>query len=116
MLFAFTSIVANFAYADTNLKYLNLDGKAGHLFLRVGFLAMLLFGSVATLPQVIALADLSTGLMTVVNVTALFLLSKVVINIARDYQTQQAAGKTPEYSVSRSEQEKLGLTPGIWDK
>ena len=49
---------------------------------------MLLFGSAASLGQVIALADLSTGLMTIVNVTALFLLSKVVVSVTKDYHQQ----------------------------
>ena len=56
LLFGFTSIVANFAYAENNLKYLNMDNRLGHWFLRCGFLAMLIFGSVASLPRVIALA------------------------------------------------------------
>ena len=116
LLFGFTSIVANYAYADNNLKYLNLDNLIGRWFLRVGFLAMLVFGSSASLPEVIALADLATGLMTVVNVTALFLLSKVVINITKDYQRQLKENKLPEYQVDAETEKSLGLTQGIWRK
>lgn len=112
--FGFTSIVANFAYAENNLKYLKLDNVFGHWFLRVGFLAMLVFGSVASLPEVIALADLSTGLMTVVNVTALFLLSKVVVRITKNYHQQQALNKVPCYQPDEQEQKELHLTKGIW--
>ena len=116
LFFAFTSIVANFAYADNNLKYLKLDNVIGRWFLRIGFLAMLVFGSVASLPEVIALADLATGLMTMVNVTALFLLSKVVIRITQDYQRQLTAGKTPSFEVDEATEQSLGLTRGIWRK
>ncbi|NMP33453.1 alanine:cation symporter family protein [Thalassotalea sp. M1531] len=116
LFFGFTSIVANYAYADNNLKYLNLDNMLGRWFLRIGFLAMLVFGSSASLPEVIALADLATGLMTVVNVTALFLLSKVVVSITKDYQQQVKQGKTPNYQVSEEEEISLGLSSGIWRK
>lgn len=116
LLFGFTSIVANFAYAENNLKYLNMDNRLGHWFLRCGFLTMLIFGSVASLPQVIALADLSTGLMTVVNVTALLLLSKVVVSITQDYHQQHKQGKLPSYKPSESEHNRFNLTKGIWQK
>ena len=114
LLFAFTSIVANFAYADNNLKYLNMDNFYGRWFLRVGFLLMLVFGSIATLPEVIALADLSTGLMTIVNVTALFMLSKVVISIAKNYHQQHDNGVLPTYEPDEAEQKRFNLTKGIW--
>ncbi|GLX79849.1 sodium:alanine symporter [Thalassotalea insulae] len=114
LLFAFTSIVANFAYADNNLKYLNLDNMLGHWFLRLGFLAMLVFGSVASLPEVIALADMSIGLMTVVNVTALFLLTNVVVSISKDYHQQKKAKQLPCYQPSEQQQTQFHLTKGIW--
>ena len=114
LFFAFTSIVANFAYADNNLKYLKLNHVYGRWFLRIGFLAMLVFGSVATLPEVIALADLGIGLMTVLNVIALFLLSKVVISVTRDYQQQHKQGKLPCYNPSTEQQQALNLSEGVW--
>jgi AGCS family alanine or glycine:cation symporter len=116
MLFAFTSIVGNFAYAENNLKYLNLDNLYGHAFLKVGFLAMLVFGSVATLPEVIALADLSTGLMTVFNVISLFLLTKAISTVTKDYHLQKMQGKIPTYCPSDAEHKSLNLTQGIWQK
>jgi AGCS family alanine or glycine:cation symporter len=116
LLFAFTSIVANFAYADNNLKYLKMDHVWGRWFLRIGFLAMLVFGSTASLPQVIALADLSTGLMTIVNVIALLLLTKVVVGITQDYHQQKNAGQIPNFKPSANQHKELGLTPGVWQK
>jgi len=116
LLFGFTSIVANFVYANNNLKYLKIDNIFGRWFLRIGFLGMLVYGSIASLPEVIALADLSTGLMTIFNVSALFLLSKVVVNIARDYSRQQKMNKLPCYSPSEDESKRLNLSQGIWSK
>ena len=116
LLFGFTSIVANFAYAENNLKYLKLDHALGHWFLRIGFLAMLVFGSVASLPEVIALADLSTGLMTIVNVTALFLLTKVVVSLSKDYHKQLAAGKLPHYEPNAEQHKTLHLSKDVWSE
>jgi len=116
LLFGFTSIVANFVYANNNLKYLKIDNIFGRWFLRIGFLSMLVYGSVASLPEVIALADLSTGLMTIFNVSALFLLSKVVVNIAKDYSRQQKMKKLPCYLPSEDESMRLNLSKGMWSK
>jgi len=116
MLFAFTSIVGNFAYAENNLKYLNLDNVFGHAFLKVGFLSMLIFGSVATLPEVIALADMSIGLMTIFNVISLFLLTKAIATVTKDYHQQKMQGKLPTYCPSDEEHKAFNLTQGIWQK
>ena len=116
LLFAFTSIVANFVYADNNLKYLKLDNIFGRWFLRIGFFSMLIYGSVASLPEVIALADLSTGLMTIFNVSALFLLSKVVVTLAKDYNRQNKMNDLPCYTPSEEEHRRLNLSDGIWSK
>jgi AGCS family alanine or glycine:cation symporter len=116
LLFAFTSIVANFAYAENNLKYLKMDNLYGHWFLRTGFLCMLIFGSAASLPEVIALADLSTGLMTIVNVIALFLLTKVVVRVTKNYHQQKSAGQIPNYEADVNEHADFHLTPGVWQK
>ncbi|WP_254849574.1 sodium:alanine symporter family protein [Thalassotalea sp. PP2-459] len=114
LFFGFTSIIASFAYAETNLKYLRLDTLLGHWFLRIGFLFMLIFGSVASLPQVIALADLSTGVMTIINVIALFLLSKVIIHVTKDYHQQMKNNVLPSYQPNEAEKEKFKLTPKVW--
>ncbi|GLX80840.1 alanine/glycine:cation symporter family protein [Thalassotalea eurytherma] len=116
LVFGFTSIVANFAYADNNLKYINLNNFVGRWFLRVGFLVMLVVGAQATLPQVIALADMSVAMMTLVNVTAIILLTKAVVYITSDYNKQLASGKIPSFEVTTSQENELKLTQGIWLK
>lgn len=114
LFFGFTSIVANYAYADNNLAFVKMDNRLGKLFFRTGFLLMLLFGSVASLPQVIALADMSTGLMTVVNVIALVLLSKVVVSITKDYNNQLKVKQLPKYTVTTAQAKSLNLSENVW--
>ena len=112
--FAFTSIVANYAYADNNLGVLRLDNRPGKLIFRAGFLAMVLYGSVATLPEVIAMADLAVALMTMVNLVALLWLSKTVVALARDYNRQLDAGELPHYQPDKATRRALALFPGVW--
>ena len=81
--FAFTSIIANYSYAETNLIFLEHNHKAGLSIFRVVVLGMVMFGAVASLPIVWALADVSMGLMAIVNLVAIILLSGIVIKLAK---------------------------------
>lgn len=87
-LFAFTSVVANYAYAESNLHLFKLDNKIGRSIYTFAYLAMVFWGSSATLKQVWAMADVALGLMTLVNITAITLLTPTIIALTRDYQTK----------------------------
>ncbi|EDK26128.1 sodium/alanine symporter, partial [Vibrionales bacterium SWAT-3] len=50
--FAFTSIIANYSYAETNLIFLEHNNKKGLVLFRIIVLGMVMFGSLATLPTV----------------------------------------------------------------
>lgn len=93
--FAFTSIIANYSYAETNLVFLEHNHKAGLNVFRLVVLGLVGFGAIAPLPVVWALADVSMGLMAIVNLVAILLLSGIVIKLAKDYNRQLQAGKLP---------------------
>lgn len=97
--FAFTSIIANYSYAETNLIFLEHNNKKGLVLFRIVVLGMVMFGSLATLPTVWALADVSMGLMAIVNLVAIILLSGIVIKLAKDYNRQLDAGKVPTFDA-----------------
>lgn len=88
-LFAFTSVVANFAYAQSNLRILGLDTLWGNRAYVAAYLAMVFWGSGASLKMVMSAADMALGLMTVVNVTALILLTPTIRAVSRDYFEQR---------------------------
>jgi AGCS family alanine or glycine:cation symporter len=113
--FAFTSIIANYSYAETNIIFLEHNHKAGLGIFRMVVLAMVLFGSVATLPTVWALADVSMGLMAIVNLVAIILLSGIVVKLAKDYNRQLKAGKVPTFDANDYPELKSQLEKGIWD-
>ncbi|CAH0527539.1 Amino-acid carrier protein AlsT [Allocatenococcus thiocycli] len=112
--FAFTSIIANYSYAETNLVFLEHNHKAGIGIFRIIFLGMVMFGAVASLPMVWSLADVSMGLMAIVNLVAIILLSGIVIKLAKDYNRQLDAGKVPTFDANDFPELKSQLEEGIW--
>lgn len=84
-LFAFTSIVANYAYAESNLHLFRLDNKYGRAVLMIIFLGMTLWGTGANLKDVWAAADMAFGLMAVINIIAIVLLTPTIVSVSKDY-------------------------------
>ncbi|EON87613.1 amino-acid transporter [Plesiomonas shigelloides 302-73] len=113
--FAFTSIIANYAYAETNLVFLEHNGNKRLLMFRGMVLGMVIFGAVAELPIVWAMADISMGLMALTNLIAILLLSGTAIKLAKDYNEQLDSGKLPVFDVRKYPELHSQLEPGIWD-
>jgi len=116
LFFAFTSIVANYSYAETNLLFLEHNHASGMLIFRLLVLGMVMFGALGELPLVWTLADVSMGLMAIVNVIALFMLSGVVVWLAKDYNAQRRAGKLPTFDPSKNNKLNKTIPKGIWHK
>ncbi len=96
LLFSFTSIIGNYYYGETNISFIT-ENK---LFLNIfrGFvLFMVMFGSVAKLSLVWNLADVFMALMALLNIIAIFMLSKVAYALFDDYTTQLKEGKDPVF-------------------
>ncbi len=114
LFFAFTSIVANYSYAETNLMFLEHNHQKGLLIFRLLVLAMVMFGSLGELKLVWTLADISMGLMAIVNVIALFMLSGVVIWLTKDYQQQRQQGLIPTFDKSKHPKLAKEVDPQAW--
>ena len=113
-LFAFSSVVANFAYAQSNLRIFGLDTKAGNIGYTTAYLLMVFWGSGATLAQVWAAADMALGLMTLVNITALALLAPTIVAVSRDYTFKRKNNQPMVFH--KSDCKIQGKTkPGIWE-
>ncbi|AZL85669.1 MULTISPECIES: alanine/glycine:cation symporter family protein [Aliivibrio] len=113
--FAFTSIIANYSYAETNLIFLEHNHKAGIGIFRIVVLGMVMFGALSSLPTVWALADVSMGMMAIVNLIAISLLSGTVIKLAKDYNKQLSEGKLPTFDSKDYPELHSQLEEGIWD-
>jgi AGCS family alanine or glycine:cation symporter len=89
--FALTSILGNYAYAESAVVFLR-GGRIGILLLRLGCLSMVAWGAFAKLDIVWDTADAAMGMMATVNLIAVVLLSGVAIKLTRDYDRKIRAG------------------------
>ncbi|MBA9078762.1 alanine/glycine:cation symporter family protein [Rufibacter quisquiliarum] len=99
LLFAFTTIMAYYYIAETNLSYLMKKGTSKWALwgLRAAIMAATFFGSVKTAESAWALGDIGVGLMAWLNIIAILLLQKPALRALKDYQAQKKAGKDPVY-------------------
>lgn len=115
ILFAFSSIVVNYLYAENNLIFLRRDSRGTLWLLRIGVVLMVMAGSLLSLPLVWQLADVIMALMAITNLTAILLLSPVITLIARDYLRQRKLGVQPVFDASRYPEIEAQIAPGSWD-
>lgn len=100
LLFAFSSIVGNYYYGESNIEFISGNKTVLNLF-RVVVVGMVLFGSVAKVAIVWDLADLFMGLMAIINLIAISLLGKYAFIALNDYTKQKKAGiKDPVFVAS----------------
>jgi len=92
--FAFTSIVANYYYGETSILFMNGDHRI-LIPVKIGVIAMVLFGSQAAVPVVWDMADAALGLMALVNLAAILLLSRIAFRVINDYEKQLKLGLDP---------------------
>lgn len=114
--FSFTSIIANYAYAESNLIFLQRNHPAGLLLFRCVALTMVMLGTLADMPTLWKMADTAMALMAITNLTAILLLSGVAFKLAEDYNHQRWLGRIPSFDVSRYPELEAQLEPGIWKK
>jgi AGCS family alanine or glycine:cation symporter len=112
-LFAFTSVVANYAYGESNLHMFKLDNKIGRAVYTIGYLGMIYWGAQAALPQVWAMADMALGLMTVINIIAIVWMTPTIVSISKDYFRKKDSGETVEYKAGDCEIQGQS-EDGIW--
>ena len=98
--FAFTTIMAYYYYAETNLVYLFGKGRKEHVFiwvLRVVLIAAVFYGSLNKASLMWSLGDIGVGAMAWINIIAILLLSMIPFKALRSYEKQKKAGKEPEF-------------------
>ncbi|MDF2037626.1 alanine/glycine:cation symporter family protein [Cytobacillus oceanisediminis] len=102
LMFAFSSIVGNYYYGESNISFIK-SGKVWLTLYRLAVIGMVAFGSLASLDIVWGLADVFMGIMAVINLVAIALLGKIAFAALNDYRKQKQAGKNPVFSVSNIE-------------
>lgn len=98
-LFAFTSIIGNYYYGETNIQFMTANKWALWIY-RAAVGAMVMIGAIASLDLVWALADITMGMMTICNLAAILVLGKYAIILLNDYRSQRLKGYDPTYHSS----------------
>ncbi len=99
LLFAFTSIIGNYSYAESNFKFVFENNKLGLIIFRLSCLVPLVLGAMSNLQLAWNLADILMGLMALVNIIAIVLLGKVAFKCLEDYRKQKREGKDPVFKA-----------------
>ncbi|MFD2640063.1 alanine/glycine:cation symporter family protein [Piscibacillus salipiscarius] len=97
-LFAFSSVIGNYYYGESNIDFLK-NNKIWRNVYRFLVLGMVMFGALAKVDIVWSMADLFMAMMAVVNLIAILLLSKIAFAILKDYTKQRKEGKDPSFHV-----------------
>ncbi|MBN6151927.1 alanine:cation symporter family protein [Xanthomonas sp. AmX2] len=97
--FAFTTIMAYYYMAETNLSYINGKNRRPLtvLLLRLGIMFMVVFGAFHNASQAWALGDIGVGLMAWLNIIAILILHKPAMLALRDYERQKKLGLDPVF-------------------
>ena len=96
--FAFTSLVGNYYYTESNLLFIKNNRTLLNAF-RITCLITIFLGAQADFSTVWNLADVLMGFMSIVNIFAIVLLSSIAINALRDYDKQRSEGINPVFKA-----------------
>ena len=113
ILFAFTTLLGNLYYVDNALIFMNgkkEPSKRFQIIFKIICAFIVFLGAVIPMDAAWAMADITMGGMTLINLPACMMLGKIAIDALRDYEKQKAAGKNPEFKA-----ENVGLKRGELD-
>ena len=96
LLFAFSSIIGNYYYGETNIEFINPNSTFLTIY-RIMVLAMVFFGSIGNFGLVWNAADVFMGLMAVVNLIVITKLGPIAYATFEDYVSQLKSGKNPVF-------------------
>lgn len=113
VLFAYTTIIGNYYYGQTNLEYLNADKGIKIQIFRVLVMIMVFFGAVRESAIVWNTADLFMALMAIFNIYAIVRLRKPAIQTMQHYVNSKKMGLDPVFTI-----DVLDDSTGVecWDK
>ena len=103
VLFAFTTLIGNLYYVDNALIFLNNKKKPSAKFMRIFHIccaAIVFVGAIIPMDMAWAMADITMGAMTLINLPTCMLLGKIAIDCLKDYESQRKAGQNPIFKVS----------------
>ena len=103
VLFAFTTLIGNLYYVDNALIFLNGKTMPSKRFMKLfNIVASLIVfvGAIIPMDAAWAMADITMGGMTLINLPVCMLLGKIAFDCLKDYETQKKEGKNPVFKAT----------------
>lgn len=96
--FAFTSLIGNYYYAESNILFIKNNRILLNVF-RITCLIAIFLGAQADFSTVWNLADVLMGFMAVENILVIFLLGGIACKVLKDYTRQKKQGLDPVFKA-----------------
>lgn len=96
--FAFTSLIGNYYYAESNILFIKNNRILLNVF-RITCLIAIFLGAQADFSTVWNLADVLMGFMAIENILVIFLLGRIAFKVLDDYTKQKKQGIDPVFKA-----------------
>ena len=96
--FAFTSLIGNYYYAESNILFIKNNRILLNVF-RITCLIAIFLGAQADFSTVWNLADVLMGFMAIENILVIFLLGGIAFKVLDDYTKQKKKGIDPVFKA-----------------
>lgn len=111
--FAFTTILAYYYIAETNISYLTrkFESPVFNYVLKIVMMLVIMYGSINQAKLAWDIGDIGVGLMAWFNIVAIIFLQRPALAALKDYEKQRKEGKDPVFDP-----ENIGVTNAhIWN-
>lgn len=98
--FAFTSLIGNYYYAESNILFIK-DNKVLLFLFRISCLIAIFFGAQADFSTVWNIADILMGFMAIENILVIFVLGNIAFKVLDDYTEQKKQGLNPVFKAKK---------------
>lgn len=95
--FAYSTIIANYFYGETNIRFITKKKSYVNLF-RIITAATIMAGALISLQEAWSIVDLAMGIMTLVNLAAIVQLSPKAFFLLDNYIRQRRQGRDPVFT------------------
>jgi len=114
LLFGFSTILYNYYLGENSLNFFSTENQNLFNAFRVAIICLCCWGAITDLGTVFAFADVTMGLLALVNLVALIVLIRPGLRIMRDFDDQIRDGiEQPIFDASRFAD--INVDPAAWD-
>lgn len=112
-MFGFSTMLYNYYLGENSLNFLTKGRRDVTIVLRFVVLALIFWGSVASLKDALSFSNFTMGFLAVSNLIALILLMKTGVRVLNDFERQRKAGRKQPVFVAADHPD-LNLDHEAW--